>query len=135
MPCHPHSMRKVHFRGIHKSVYHEVHVEPSLHKKSTKPDTSLRDEFRPTAEHNVRWAAVWNEGKYPLQYPGEASSRGVWPYIEDLLDFGPKMGSRRAERVFKMSPEAVGFILAEFEPKRSHRDPIRDIFMDFGHAS
>ncbi len=28
--------------------------------------------------------------------------------------------------------EAIGFILAEFELKRSHGDPIRDIFYGFG---
>ncbi len=31
-------------------------------------------------------------------------------------------------RGFKMFLEAVGFILAEFGPKRSHVDPIRHIF-------
>ena len=36
------------------------------------------------------------------------------------------MGSRRAGRGFKRFLEAVGFILAKFEPKRSHGDPIRD---------
>ena len=41
---------------------------------------------------------------------------------------GPKMDSRRARRGLKGFLEAVGFILAEFEPKRSHGDPIRDIF-------
>ena len=30
-------------------------------------------------------------------------------------------------RVFKRFLEAVGFVLAEFEPERSHRDPIPDI--------
>ncbi len=45
------------------------------------------------------------------------------------------MGSRRAGRGFKRSLEAVGFNLAEFELKRTHGDPIRDHFMDFGHAS
>ncbi len=42
--------------------------------------------------------------------------------------FGPAMGSRRAGRGLKMFLEAAGFILAEFVPKRSHGDPIRDIF-------
>ena len=45
-----------------------------------------------------------------------------------VLYFGPEMGSRRAGRGLKRFLEAVGFILAEFEPKRSHGDPIRDIF-------
>ncbi len=35
------------------------------------------------------------------------------------------MGSRRAGRGLKRSLEAVGFILAEFELKPSHGDPIR----------
>ncbi len=43
-------------------------------------------------------------------------------------NFGPEMGSRRAGRGFKRFLEAVGFILAEFELKRSHGDPIRDNF-------
>ena len=38
------------------------------------------------------------------------------------------MGSRRTWRGLKRFLEAVGFILAEFEPKRSHGDPIRDMF-------
>ncbi len=38
------------------------------------------------------------------------------------------MGSRRAGRGLKGFPEAVGFILAEFQPKRCHGDPIRDTF-------
>ena len=37
------------------------------------------------------------------------------------------MGSRRAGRGLKRFLEAAGFILAEFELKRSHVDPIRDI--------
>ena len=41
------------------------------------------------------------------------------------------MGSRRAGRDFKRFLEAVGFILAEFELKRSHGDPIRDNFYGF----
>ncbi len=41
------------------------------------------------------------------------------------------MGSRRAGRGLKRSLEAVGFILAEFELKRSHGDPIRDNFYGF----
>ena len=43
--------------------------------------------------------------------------------------------SGRAGRGFKRFLEAVGFILAKFEPKRSHGDPIRDNiygFMEFG---
>ena len=36
------------------------------------------------------------------------------------------MGSRRGGRGFKRFLEAVGFILAKFEPERSHGDPIRD---------
>ncbi len=42
-----------------------------------------------------------------------------------FLVLGPKTGSRRAGRGFKRFLEAVGFILAEFEPKRSHGDPVR----------
>ncbi len=49
-----------------------------------------------------------------------------------FLDFGPEMGSRRAGRGLKRSLEAVGFILAEFEPKPSHGDPIRDQTCGFG---
>ena len=45
------------------------------------------------------------------------------------------MGSRKAGRGSKRSLEAVGFILAEFVLKRSHGDPMRDNFMDLGHAS
>ncbi len=41
------------------------------------------------------------------------------------------MGSRRAGRGLKRFLEAVGFILAEFELKRSHGDPIRDNFYGF----
>ena len=37
------------------------------------------------------------------------------------------MGSWRAGRGLKRFLEAVGFILAEFELKWSHGDPIRDI--------
>ena len=37
------------------------------------------------------------------------------------------MGSRRAGRGLKRCLEAVGFVLAEFQLKRSHGDPIRDI--------
>ncbi len=39
-----------------------------------------------------------------------------------FLDFGPEMGSRGAGRGLKRFPEAVGSILAEFEPKPSHGD-------------
>ena len=42
------------------------------------------------------------------------------------------MGSRRAGRGFKRFLEAVGFILAKFEPKPSHGDPIRDQNYGFG---
>ena len=42
------------------------------------------------------------------------------------------MGSRGAGRGFKRFLEAVGFILAKFEPKRSHEDPIRDQNYGFG---
>ena len=38
------------------------------------------------------------------------------------------MGSRRAVKGLKRFLEAVGSILAEFGPKWSHVDPIRDIF-------
>ncbi len=41
---------------------------------------------------------------------------------------GVKMNPKRAGRGLKRSLEAVGFVLAEFQPKRSHGDPIRDIF-------
>ncbi len=41
------------------------------------------------------------------------------------------MGSQRAGRGFKRFLEAVGFILAEFELKQSHGDPIRDNFCGF----
>ena len=47
-------------------------------------------------------------------------------------NFGPEMGSWRAGRGFKRFLEAVGFILAKFEPKRSHGDPIRDQNYGFG---
>ncbi len=40
--------------------------------------------------------------------------------------------SGRAGRGFKRFLEAVGFILAKFEPKRSHGDPIRDQNYGFG---
>ncbi len=42
------------------------------------------------------------------------------------------MGSRRGGRGFKRFLEAVGFILAKFEPKPSHGDPIRDQNYGFG---
>ena len=45
---------------------------------------------------------------------------------------GPKTGSRGAGRGFKRCLEAVGFILAKFEPKPSHGDPIRDQNYGFG---
>ena len=48
-----------------------------------------------------------------------------------FLYFGSKMGSRRAGSGLKIFLEAVGFILAEFELKRSHGDPIRDNFYGF----
>ena len=48
--------------------------------------------------------------------------------MDFLGNFGPEMGSRRAGRGLKGFLEAVGYIRAEFEPKRSHGDPIRDIF-------
>ncbi len=41
---------------------------------------------------------------------------------------GPKTGLEGPGRCLKRCLEAVGFVLAEFEPKRSHGDPIRDIF-------
>ncbi len=44
---------------------------------------------------------------------------------------GPTMGSRRAGRGFKRFLEGVGFILAEFEVKRSHGDHIRGNFYGF----
>ncbi len=36
--------------------------------------------------------------------------------------------SAAARRGLKRPLEAVGFVPAEFQPKRSHGDPIRDIF-------
>ena len=42
------------------------------------------------------------------------------------------MGSRKARRGFKRFLEAIGFILAKFEPKPSHGDPIRDQNYGFG---
>ena len=42
------------------------------------------------------------------------------------------MGSRGAGRGLKRFLEAVGFILAEFGPKPSHGDPIRDQNYGFG---
>ncbi len=42
------------------------------------------------------------------------------------------MGSRRAGKGFKRFLEAVGFILAKFEAKPSHGDPIRDQNYGFG---
>ncbi len=53
------------------------------------------------------------------------------PY-RDFLDLGPKMGSRRAGRGLKRFLEAVGFILAKFERKASHGDPIYDQNYGFG---
>ena len=41
------------------------------------------------------------------------------------------MGSWRAGRGLKRFLEDVGFVLAEFELKRSHGDPIRDNFDGF----
>ena len=49
-----------------------------------------------------------------------------------FLHVGPEMGSRRGGRGFKRFLEAVGFILAKFEPKPSHGDPIRDPNCGFG---
>ncbi len=42
------------------------------------------------------------------------------------------MGSRGAGRGLKRFLEAVGFILAKFELKPSHGDPIRDQKYGFG---
>ena len=57
-----------------------------------------------------------------------AAGSGVSRYIVSFcLVFGPKTGSRRAGRGLKRSLEAVGFVPAEFQPKRSHGDPIRYI--------
>ena len=55
--------------------------------------------------------------------------RGFFTFFFDL---GPKTGSRRAGRRLKRFLEAVGFILAKFEPKPSHGDPIRDQNYGFG---
>ena len=52
--------------------------------------------------------------------------------FSDVLYFGRETGSRRGGRGFKRSLEAVGFILAEFELKRSHGDPIRGKNYGFG---
>jgi len=49
-----------------------------------------------------------------------------------FLNFWAEMGSRRGGRGFKRFLEAVGFVLAEFELKRSHGDPIRESFYGFG---
>ncbi len=46
-----------------------------------------------------------------------------------FVDLGPKMGSRRAGSGLKRSLESIGFVLAEFEPKRSRGDLIRGIVM------
>ncbi len=49
--------------------------------------------------------------------------------LGDLLfvsRFGARNGLMEAREVFKKFLEAVGFILAKFEPKPSHGDPIRD---------
>ena len=43
-----------------------------------------------------------------------------------FFNFGPEMGSWGAGMGLKRFLEAVGFILAEFGPKPSHGDPIRD---------
>ena len=45
------------------------------------------------------------------------------------------MGSRGAGRGLKRFLEAVGFILAEFGPKPSHGDPIRDQNYGFGTSA
>ena len=58
--------------------------------------------------------------------------RGEFGRFGFFLDFGPETGSRRAGRFFKRFLEAVGFILAEFGPERSHGDPIRDQKYGFG---
>ncbi len=42
------------------------------------------------------------------------------------------MGSRRAGRGLKRLLEAVGFVLAKFELKPRHGDPIRDQKYGFG---
>ncbi len=46
-------------------------------------------------------------------------------FLAFFENFGPEMGSRGAGRGLKRFLEAVGFILAEFELKPSHGDPIR----------
>ncbi len=52
--------------------------------------------------------------------------------FSDVLYFGPETGSRRGGRGFKRFLGAVGFVLAKFEPKPSHEDPIRDQNNGFG---
>ncbi len=52
-----------------------------------------------------------------------------------FFDFGPVMGSRRAGSGSKRFMEAVGSILAEYEPKPSHGDPIRDQNYGYGTNS
>ena len=53
-------------------------------------------------------------------------------FLTFFRDLGPETGSRGAGRGLKRFLEAVGSILAEFEPKRSHGDPIRDQKYGFG---
>ncbi len=69
--------------------------------------------------------------KYNIAAAG-AVDREFGHILGFCFDFGPEMGSRRAGRGFKRCLEAVGFILAKFEPKRSHGDPIRDQNYGFG---
>ncbi len=57
-------------------------------------------------------------------------NRHMW--VLSALYFGPETGSRRGGRGFKRFLEAVGFVLAKFEPKPSHGDPIRDQKYGFG---
>ncbi len=47
-------------------------------------------------------------------------------------DLGLKTGSWKAGRGLKRSLEAIEFILAKFEPKRSHGDPVRGRNCDLG---
>ena len=74
-------------------------------------------------------------GCLALPSPDLASVRGVPPpkpltffVVVVVVGGRPKMGPRRAGSGLKRFLGAVGFVLAELQPKRSHGDPIRDMF-------
>ena len=46
--------------------------------------------------------------------------------------FGAESGPGKAREVFKKGPGGRGFVLAEFEPKGSHGDPVRGQSRGFG---